>query len=259
MYKSDDSDLYILFLIENYFPLSDDLLLSVAKNRVNQMKYVLLLVMFLLLSCSQKEEIQRLQTLNKELSEKLSEQKIKLDNARKSEAKFRFLANKLEGIKATIHTNLGSIALKFYPKDAPLHVYSFVTRAESGFYNGTQFHRVIKGFMIQGGDPYTKKAPKNYAIHGQGGPIAMMPHEFNARKHTRGVLSTARTSDTSAGAGSQFFIMHGDNAGLDNQYTVFGEVTQGMEIVDKIANVSTNKSDHPNKPVIIKSIDVIKN
>ena len=173
-----------------------------------------------------------------------------------SDDKFMFLTSKIQGIKARIKTNMGDIELKFFPDKAPLHCYTFITRAEAGFYNNTKFHRVISGFMIQGGDPNTKTNNKD--SYGSGGPMAMMPHEFNDTHHKRGILSTARTSDVNAGAGSQFFIMHADNPGLNNQYTVFGEVTKGLEVVDKIATSKKDNRDRPLKPVIIKTIEVYK-
>ncbi|RMF56672.1 MAG: peptidylprolyl isomerase [Calditrichaeota bacterium] len=157
---------------------------------------------------------------------------------------------------------MGTIELEFFPEKAPLHCFNFITRAESGFYNGTQFHRIIKGFMIQGGDPKSKdKDPYN---DGTGGPIVNIPNEFNEIHHGPGILSMARVSDPSVGAGCQFFIMHGDAPQLDKQYTVFGKVTKGMEVVDKIANVPTygNRNprlrDHPIEPVIIRRIEVFR-
>ena len=109
--------------------------------------------------------------------------------------------------------------------------------------------------MIQGGDPNTKTSDKS--SYGQGGPIAMIPHEFNEKSHKRGILSTARVGDVNVGAGSQFFIMHGDNPGLDRQYTVFGEVTKGMEVVDKIADLKTANQMAIN-PAKIITIQVYK-
>jgi peptidyl-prolyl cis-trans isomerase B (cyclophilin B) len=184
-----------------------------------------------------------------------------LEKARPAQQRMEELAKKLQGITARIYTNYGEIAIAFKPDKAPLHCLMFITRAECGYYDNTQFHRVIKGFMIQGGDPNSKdKDPYN---DGQGGPLVMIPHEFNEVHHGRGILSMARVGATEYGAGSQFFIMHGDNASLDHQYTVFGEVTQGMEVVDKIAEAPTQKTDqrlmdHPLKPVIIQRIAVFR-
>ena len=108
-----------------------------------------------------------------------------------------------------------------------------VKLASDGFYDGTLFHRVIPGFMIQGGDPNTKD-PNMKEKWGQGGPGYTINQEFNSRSHLRGIVSMARATDPNS-AGSQFFIMHANNTGLDHQYSVFGEVTEGMDTVDKIA------------------------
>jgi peptidyl-prolyl cis-trans isomerase B (cyclophilin B) len=146
----------------------------------------------------------------------------------------------------TIDTTHGSITAELYPKDAPNHVNSFVFLARDGFYNGAPFHRVIPGFMIQGGDPTGT---------GTGGPGYQLKAEFNKRKHTRGVLSAARTNDPNS-AGSQFFIMHGDAPYLDNQYTVFGKATSGLDVVDKIVNLPRDRNDRPNPLPKINSITV---
>ena len=171
--------------------------------------------------------------------------------------KERFLKDKISGIKARIVTNLGNIEVKFFSEKAPLQCYNFITRAESGFYDSTQFHRVIKGFMIQGGDPNSKNSDP--FDDGRGKPMVSIPHEFNDVKHLPGILSTARPGDESAGAGSQFFIMHGANSNLDGKYTAFGEVIKGMDVVNAIATTSTNKTnprlkDRPIDPVTIRKV-----
>ena len=135
----------------------------------------------------------------------------------------------------TIETNLGNIEFKLLPDLAPEHVRNFSKLSQSGFYDGTLFHRVIPGFMIQGGDPNTKD-PNMKNQWGMGGPGYNIKAEFNSRSHLRGIISMARSTDPDS-AGSQFFIMHANNTGLDRQYTVFGEVTEGMDIVDKIAEL----------------------
>jgi peptidyl-prolyl cis-trans isomerase B (cyclophilin B) len=147
---------------------------------------------------------------------------------------------------AHIDTTLGPIDVIFFPKDAPQTVNSFIFLAKQGFYNGVIFHRVIPGFMIQGGDPTGT---------GTGGPGYTLPAEFNSHKHVRGTLSMARTSDPNS-AGSQFFIMHGDAPFLDGQYTAFGQVTSGLDVVDKIVNLPRNSNDKPNDPPSIKSITI---
>lgn len=213
-----------------------------------------LIIPFFILQCTSTEEIEKLEKSSQELKIENENLKDSLDKLQKDKVKLDFLAQRLQGITATINTNMGIISVKFFPEKAPLHVFAFVSRAESGFYDGTTFHRVIEGFMIQGGDPNSKDNDPNN--DGQGGPIAMLPHEFNDIKHTPGILSTARVSDVNAGAGSQFFIMHNDYPSLDNQYTVFGEVTDGMDIVNKIATTEKDQRDRPLKAVVIKSIKV---
>ncbi|HWB52601.1 MAG TPA: peptidylprolyl isomerase [Tepidisphaeraceae bacterium] len=147
---------------------------------------------------------------------------------------------------ARIETTLGPIDVEFFPKDAPQTVNSFIFLAKQGFYNGVIFHRVIPGFMIQGGDP---------SGNGTGGPGYTLPAEFNDHKHVRGILSMARTSDPNS-AGSQFFIMVADAPYLDGKYTVFGKVTSGMDTVDKIVNLPRNANDRPDNPPSITSITV---
>jgi peptidyl-prolyl cis-trans isomerase B (cyclophilin B) len=145
---------------------------------------------------------------------------------------------------AKMDTSAGPIVLELYPKQAPHHVNSFVFLAKEGFYNDVIFHRVIPGFMIQGGDPTGT---------GTGGPGYELKAEFNDTKHVRGVLSMARSSDPDS-AGSQFFIMHADTPQLDNEYTAFGKVTEGMETVDKIVNAPTGPMNRPKDPVKINSV-----
>ena len=143
---------------------------------------------------------------------------------------------------SVIETKFGNIELRFFPDDAPKHVDNFLTLARTGFYDGTIFHRVIPGFMIQGGDPLTKGTDKS--LYGTGGPDYKIPSEFNKRPHKRGVLSMARSQDPNS-AGSQFFIVVKDSNFLDGQYTVFGEVTEGIEIVDKIVSQKRDSKDNP--------------
>ncbi|MFT5395983.1 MAG: peptidyl-prolyl cis-trans isomerase B (cyclophilin B) [Gammaproteobacteria bacterium] len=143
---------------------------------------------------------------------------------------------------AVIETKFGDIELRLFPGDAPKHVENFLTLAKSGFYDGTIFHRIIPGFMIQGGDPNTKGTDKS--LYGTGGPDHSVPAEFNKRPHKRGILSMARSQDPNS-AGSQFFIVVQDSNFLDGQYTVFGEVTKGMEIADKIVSQKRDGRDNP--------------
>lgn len=140
---------------------------------------------------------------------------------------------------------LGEIVLEFFPELAPNHVRNFKYLASSGFYDGTIFHRVIAGFMIQGGDPQN---------NGMGGPGWTLNQEFNSTPHVKGVLSMARTSDPNS-AGSQFFICHGEPRYLDNQYTAFGRVLRGLDVLDKIAATAVGgpQNSTPLKRVLITS------
>ncbi len=150
---------------------------------------------------------------------------------------------------AIIETKFGNIELGFFEDKAPGHVKNFKTLAKAGFYNGTLFHRVIPGFMIQGGDPNSKKSDRS--MHGMGGPGYSIKAEFNATKHNRGILSMARSQDPDS-AGSQFFIVVKDAHFLDGQYTAFGKVTQGMEVADKIVSAPRDGNDNPLEPISIK-------
>jgi peptidyl-prolyl cis-trans isomerase B (cyclophilin B) len=151
--------------------------------------------------------------------------------------------------KAIIKTKFGDMEVTFFPEKAPKHVENFISLAKSGFYNGTIFHRVIPGFMIQGGDPNTKD-PNKPETYGMGGPSQRLNAEFNDTPHRRGILSMARTSDPNS-AGSQFFIVVKDSNFLDRQYTAFGEVVKGMEVADKIVGLPRNARDLPTERVEI--------
>ena len=142
-----------------------------------------------------------------------------------------------------IKTKFGEMEVVFFPELAPKHVESFLNLARKGFYNGTIFHRVIPGFMIQGGDPNTKD-PSKQRDYGTGGPGYNLPAEFNKIPHERGILSAARTADPNS-AGSQFFIMVARSPHLDGQYTVFGEVVKGIEVADKVVGQPRNRRDLP--------------
>jgi peptidyl-prolyl cis-trans isomerase B (cyclophilin B) len=144
--------------------------------------------------------------------------------------------------KAIIETNYGKIVFNLLPNIAPETVRNFIKLAQSGFYDGTLFHRVIPGFMIQGGDPNSKLPDKSK--WGTGGPGYTIKAEFNHKSHLRGVVSMARAMDPNS-AGSQFFIVTTDSTFLDRQYTVFGEVFEGMEVADKIVNLKRDENDCP--------------
>lgn len=156
---------------------------------------------------------------------------------------------KMADTRAVIETKFGNIELKFFPEVAPNHVNNFVELAKKGFYDGTIFHRVIPGFMIQGGDPNSRNA--NKAAHGTGGPGHTVKAEFNDKPHKRGILSMARAADPNS-AGSQFFICVADAPFLDKQYTVFGEVVSGMDAVDKIVSQPRDPRDNPNERIEMK-------
>jgi peptidyl-prolyl cis-trans isomerase B (cyclophilin B) len=156
---------------------------------------------------------------------------------------------KMAETKAVIETKFGNIELKFFPEVAPIHVNNFIELAKKGFYDGTIFHRVIPGFMIQGGDPNSKNPDKS--MHGMGGPGYTIKAEFNEKPHKRGILSMARAAQPDS-AGSQFFICVADAPFLDRQYTVFAEVVSGMEVADKIVSRPRDGKDNPDERIEMK-------
>ena len=156
---------------------------------------------------------------------------------------------KMAETKATIETKFGKIELKFFPDVAPNHVNNFIELSKKGFYDGSTFHRVIPGFMIQGGDPNSKNPDKSK--HGMGGPGYTVKAEFNNKPHKRGTLSMARAQHPDS-AGSQFFICVADAAFLDKKYSVFGEVVSGMEVADKIVSQPKDSKDNPQERIDIK-------
>ena len=156
---------------------------------------------------------------------------------------------KMADTRATITTKFGKIELRFFPEVAPNHVNNFIELARKGFYDGTTFHRVIPGFMIQGGDPNSKSPDKS--THGMGGPGYELKAEFNSKPHKRGTLSMARSANPDS-AGSQFFICVADAPFLDRQYTAFGEVVSGMDVVDKIVSQPKDRMDNPVERIEMK-------
>lgn len=156
---------------------------------------------------------------------------------------------------AVIETQFGRIVFEFYPELAPKHYAAFKKLADSGFYDGTTFHRVIPGFMIQGGDPLSKDNDRSN--DGTGNPGYILPAEFSAQPHVRGTVSMARTSDPNS-AGCQFFICVVAAPHLDRQYTVFGQVTEGMEVVGRIVAVARDRNDNPLEPVRMEKVRVVK-
>jgi peptidyl-prolyl cis-trans isomerase B (cyclophilin B) len=160
---------------------------------------------------------------------------------------------------ATLQTDAGDITIRFFHDKAPKHVENFIDLAAKGFYDGTFFHRVIPGFMVQGGDPNTKKPEDATHRFGTGGNTdasgkeIRIKAEFNDTPHKRGIVSMARAQDPNS-ASSQFFIVVKDSNFLDGQYTAFGEVVSGMDVADKIVSAPRNANDLPNTPVHIKKI-----
>lgn len=150
-----------------------------------------------------------------------------------------------------IETDFGTIEIRFFEDKAPKHVEAIKKLVGSGFYDGTLFHRVIPGFMIQGGDPNSKLADRSK--HGTGGPGFVIPQEFNDVSHKRGIVSMARSQSVNS-AGSQFFICVADATFLDRQYTVWGEVVSGIDVADKIVAVPRDANDNPLKPVKMNKV-----
>jgi len=168
-----------------------------------------------------------------------------------------FLMNyEKESEVAVISTNFGDMVVEFYPDLAPMHVESFIALTNEKYFNGTTFHRVIPGFVIQGGDPNSRN--ENRMTHGTGGRAGkffgigneedpttwLIPQEFNPTPHVKGILSMARTNDPNS-ASSQFFICHDNASFLDNNYTVFGKVIDGLDIIDMIVSVAKDQNDNP--------------
>ena len=160
----------------------------------------------------------------------------------------------LAGEIAVIETRFGNIELEFLKDKAPGHVKNFKDLANKGFYDGTTFHRVIPGFMIQGGDPNSKSEDRS--SHGMGGPGYTIKAEFNDTPHDRGVLSMARSQDPNS-AGSQFFIVVKDAHFLDGKYTAFGRVISGMDVADKIVDSPRDPRDNPNDRIEMKSVKIV--
>ena len=161
---------------------------------------------------------------------------------------------------AVIKTSEGEMVAEFWPDVAPNTVENFKKLARSGFYDGTAFHRIVKGFMIQGGDPLTKD-PAKESRYGTGDPGYKIKAEFNDRSHERGVLSMARSSDPDS-AGSQFFICLANVSRLDHQYTTFGKLIKGDDVLGKIGDIEVTMSDSgerskPTKRVTVESIKIV--
>jgi|UniRef100_UPI00404B17E9 peptidyl-prolyl cis-trans isomerase B (cyclophilin B) len=163
------------------------------------------------------------------------------------------MSNETSAEKAIIKTTYGDLTIAFWPDVAPKTVANFKKLASEGFYNGTAFHRIIKGFMIQGGCPNTKAGQKG--MPGTGGPGYQIKAEFNPKSHVRGVISMARSASPDS-AGSQFFICHGDAKFLDRQYTAFGELVDGDDVLERIATVPTQGGGGGEKSTPIDRIEL---
>ncbi|QDU66551.1 peptidylprolyl isomerase [Engelhardtia mirabilis] len=175
------------------------------------------------------------------------------------EAKVDFMTMPLEQLddyQVVLETNRGTMVADFWPEVAPNHVRNFLDLSYTGFYDGTLFHRVIPGFMIQGGDPYTKD-PSKSRLWGTGNGPRQLQAEFNDRQHVPGVLSAARSQDPNS-ASSQFFLMHARSTHLDGQYSAFGQLTRGLEVVDKIVKSPRNGQDRPDQPQQLIHAIVVK-
>ena len=183
---------------------------------------------------------------------------VRGQDANKPEEKKPMETNQKE--VAVLKTSDGEMVVEFWSDVAPKTVENFKKLAKEGFYDGTAFHRIIKGFMIQGGDPNTKDLNKE-SSYGTGGPGYKIPAEFNDRPHIRGVLSMARSSDPNSG-GSQFFVCLGTASSLDRQYTAFGKVIKGLDVLDKIGTTPVSRSNSgenskPNTRVSLESVKVV--
>lgn len=163
-------------------------------------------------------------------------------------------------VRVRIETDHGDMLVEFLNDKAPNHVENFVKLAREGFYDGTRFHRIIAGFMIQGGDPNTKDGGSGH--WGTGGPGYSVDAEFNDVHHERGVLSMARSADPNS-AGSQFFVCHGEAGFLDGQYTAFGRLVDGFDVLDEIANApcqpgAGGERSKPVEPVTVQKMTVVE-
>jgi cyclophilin family peptidyl-prolyl cis-trans isomerase len=187
---------------------------------------------------------------NKDMESDSTKPETEMENIRMEEPEFEMV------------TSLGTMKLKLYSK-TPKHRDNFVKLVEEKYYDGMRFHRVIEGFMIQGGDPYSRDTAQ-IDLWGQGGPGYTVPAEFvNEYWHKKGAIAAARKGDMAnprkASSGSQFYIVHDENncLHLDGQYTIFGEVTEGLDVIDRIAAVATDRYDRPYEDVMIVSVKAL--
>ena len=214
-------------------------------------KFIVLIIVLLtgILSCKKKDEQIPINPISKEEITKILTDIRKLTQLTPEPVEPDEIA--------VIETTKGTIKFKFFPDVAPNHCAIFKMLANSGFYDGITFHRVIPNFVIQGGDILSRDDnPRN---DGTGDPGFTINAEFSTKNHKRGIISTARKGNDINSASSQFFICLADLPSLDGQYSIFGEVTAGMDVVNKIANSPKNESnDRPLEEIIMKSVKVIK-
>jgi len=203
-------------------------------------------------------DIDKINSINSGAVEQMEPADKKMENQKKedqgeSNATLEDLAREYSG--AVLKTNFGDIKIKFYAAESPVTVNNFLNLAKKGFYDGTKFHRVIKDFMIQGGDPNSKD--DDWSNDGLGGPGYKFQDEFNNHKLVRGSLAMANAGPNTNG--SQFFIVTvAATPWLDGRHTNFGEVAEGLDVVDKIEQVNVNENDHPTEDVIVKSVELLK-
>jgi cyclophilin family peptidyl-prolyl cis-trans isomerase len=207
----------------------------------------------LLIGCGSKKDITNEMKKNTEVkTQKTDTLKSAMDT---SKTKKDTIATSSEGNIVVLETSMGDITIELYEKDAPQHVANFKKLVNSKFYEGTTFHRVIPGFMIQGGDPNSKDSDRSN--DGVGGPGYTIPAEIKLT-HEKGSVAAARLGDAQnpkrESSGSQFYIVTGDASHLDGQYTVFGKVIKGMDITEKIQNVKRDERDNPVDKVVIKKV-----
>jgi peptidyl-prolyl cis-trans isomerase B (cyclophilin B) len=206
-------------------------------------------MLFMLVSCSGGDAQPPAVATAAESTAEATQTETAADAAAQPEEKpMTYYADKV----ADLETSQGTITIKFFPDKAPNHVKNFVDLAEQGFYDGVRFHRVIAGFMIQGGDPNSKTA--NRGTWGTGGSGKNVKAEFNDTPHRRGIVSMARSGHPDS-ASSQFFIVVKDSNFLDGQYSVFGEVVSGMDVADKIVTAAKGK-ENPDEPETIKKVTI---
>lgn len=231
-------------------------------------KILLIIIMFIMTGCSKSKQIVYENSIkNNEVNDLLAEkvqsnktyESMNNNNNDKQENLNQSKKVKEESLieqfdSAILKTNFGDIKVKFYLQESPITVNNFMNLAKKGFYNGTKFHRVIKNFMIQGGDPNSKD--DDWSNDGQGGPGYKFQDEFNNHKLVKGSLAMANAGPNTNG--SQFFIVTAETTPwLDGKHTNFGKVIDGMGIVDKIENVDKNTNDHPIDDVAIENIELI--